>query len=72
MALRQPQPAWHSLSSGKSTLLYKEQVGEKAQHCRADCAAVRGGIPLKRIGAALKINSSLNRRISEAVDEHRA
>lgn len=45
MALRQAQPAWHTLSSGKSTLFYKEQVGEKAHHCRAHCAAVRGGIP---------------------------
>lgn len=53
------QPAWHRLSSGKSMLFHKEQVGEKAQHCRAHCAAVRGGIPLKRIGIALKINSSL-------------
>lgn len=57
MALRQARPAWHALSSGKSTVFYKEQVGKKAQHCRAHCAAVRGGIPLKRVGAALKINS---------------
>ena len=62
MALRRAQPAWHTLSSGKSTLFYKEQVGEKAQHCRARCAAVRGGIPLKRIGTALKINSSLKQK----------
>lgn len=53
------QPAWHALSSGKSAPFHKEQVGEKAQHCRAHRAAVRGGIPLKRIGPALKINSSL-------------
>ena len=53
------QPAWHTLSSGKSTLFHKEQVGEKAQYCRAHRAAVRGGIPLKRISTALKINSSL-------------
>lgn len=53
------QSTWHALSSGKSTLFHKEQVGEKAQHCRAHCAAARGGIPLKRIGTALKINSLL-------------
>lgn len=54
-ALVRAQPAWHTLSPGKSTLLCKEQVGEKAQHFRADCTAARGGIPLQRIGAALKM-----------------
>lgn len=54
-ALARAQPAWHSLSPGKSTLLCKEQVGEKAQHFRADRPAARGGIPLQRIGTALKV-----------------
>lgn len=54
-ALARAPPAWHALSPGKSMLLYKEQVGEKAQHFRADCTAARGGIPLQRIGTALKV-----------------
>lgn len=54
-ALARAQPAWHTLGSGKSTLLCTEQVGEKTQYFRAHCTAARGGIPLQRIGPALKV-----------------
>lgn len=53
---------WQNLSSGKFMVFCREQVGEQGVHCRADCTAVRCGIPLKRIGMSLKINSSLNKR----------
>lgn len=44
-ALARAQPAWHTLSSGKSTLLCTEQVGEEARHFRALYSCKRRNSP---------------------------